>query len=128
MERLSNNLGKLLNNLFGDLFNNIFGAIFTGGGGGIGGILGSVFGGLFHSGGVVPGMSGQEVPILAEPGEIIFTPDQLRALGNSGFGGITVVNNIQGNADQFTIDAIGRNVRTVAAMVNQGNFVNRLAT
>lgn len=46
----------------------------------------------FHTGGVVPGPVGREVPILAQAGEVVLTRDQAAALGGGGvFEGVLVL-------------------------------------
>ena len=90
--RIVDDIGEIVGNLFEDVFEevgsgnivqdlidavgNIFNAVFEaiGGGGGGGGFLG-----IFHEGGIVPGLPGQEVPILAEAGERIIPVDEVQA-------------------------------------------------
>lgn len=77
-------------------FKNILGAILPGllnvlfpGGGAAGGFLKGIFGGVFHDGGVVPGPLGKERLILAQGGETVMTPEQMR----SGGGAKATINN-----------------------------------
>jgi hypothetical protein len=42
----------------------------------------------FHTGGVVPGALGREVPILARAGEGVFTREQMAAIGDTN---VTVI-------------------------------------
>lgn len=55
-----------------------------------GGLLGGLFKGVFHGGGIVPGGSSKNVPILAQGGEGVFTKGQMRAMGNMRSGGSSV--------------------------------------
>ena len=72
----------------------------------------------FHEGGVVPGRTGQEVPILAQAGEVVLTPEQASSM--SAGGETIVVNfNITGNIDQASEDYITRNANNVADIVQR---------
>lgn len=76
------------------------GAFFGGGGliGGIFGAIGSIFG--FANGGIVPGRptSGDSVPIMATPGEVILNKGQQQALIEGGSSEQPVTVNFQINA------------------------------
>ena len=69
----------------------------------------------FHSGGIVPGAMGADVPIVAQAGELILNKAQQRNLA-SGLGGTTIIDNttVYGNADQQTQQFIARRTRSLA--------------
>lgn len=52
----------------------------------------------FHQGGVVPGAMGAEVPAILQAGEVVFTQQQMSAMGRSG-GGISLTVNAGMGAD-----------------------------
>jgi len=60
----------------------------------------------FHSGGIVPGSPGKEVPAILQAGETVLSMSQTRARANAGSGGQlsvhpgAVVININGSADE----------------------------
>jgi tape measure domain-containing protein len=56
----------------------------------------------FHTGGIIRGLGigPGEVPIIAKRGEGVFTPEQMKALGNGGGGNaMTIQNNVTVNAN-----------------------------
>ena len=73
----------------------------------VGGLLGIEGLPSFHGGGVVPGRRGADVPVIAQAGEVIFTPEQLRGLGNTT---ITYAPQITGNVDAATLEAMNRHM------------------
>lgn len=52
-----------------------------------------------HTGGIVPGMMGREVPAVLQAGEGVFTREQMRALGTGAANG-------KGNGTTFHVDSI----------------------
>jgi hypothetical protein len=71
----------------------------------------------FHSGGIVPGPTGKEVPAILQAGEAVVSISQMRDLNRNGGGGVMVAPNavvitIQGNADANT-------TRQIEVAVNQ---------
>ena len=91
-------------------------------------IFGGFLGGVFHDGGIVPGRSGQDVPIIAQAGEYVLQPEQVAAIAGSG-GGRTV--NVSLSAVGDVTDATRRAVlgmgEEVAAIVNSANYEARYA-
>ena len=82
------------------------------------------FGGFFHEGGIVPGQSGQDVPIIAQAGELVLTRDQQRALGNAGGLQVVVRQTLVGDVTQATRRAMLEDGRALADVV-QGEFIER---
>ena len=93
--------------LISQLVGNVFDAI----------DFGAIFGGIFHDGGVVPGFPGQNVPILAQAGEIVLTRDQFNQLGNNNAGGIIVNYNVTGDVLDATRRALYSSGPQIAAIV-----------
>lgn len=53
----------------------------------------------YHTGGVIPGLRQGEVPIIAQQGEGVFTPEQMAAMGGSG-GGVAIEFNLINESGQ----------------------------
>lgn len=71
----------------------------------------------FHSGGIVPGPMGKEVPAILQAGEAVVSISQMRDRNRNGGGGVNIASNamvitIQGNAD-------GQTARQIEIAVNQ---------
>ena len=89
----------------GGLFNSAFG--------GLGGVFAGFFGGIFHQGGIVPGSRGQDVPIIAEAGEYVLTPDQVDQLsvGNRPIV-LQMTNHNTGDIQRQTLEAVQYNAES----------------
>ena len=141
---LKDSFAGKLSDLLKRVFSSVIGGSGSGGGGFLGALgsaAGALFGGggaaaapagsafefglepalrglqEFHTGGVVPGRAGQEVPILAMAGETVFTPDQMKSINKIGSGQtINQTFNVTGSVD----DATRRAVRGMADEIASG--------
>lgn len=82
--------------------------------GNVGGALGNLLGGSHATGGIVPGMPGQPMPILAHGGEMVGTPG---APLSGGGGAVNVTVNVQGAA---LFDPMGIAAQQLAKLLMPG--------
>ena len=116
MKNLAGGVGNLLGSVFGGI-GNLAGRLFSGASGFVSGVK-NFFGGLmhFHSGGIVPGPRGTEVPAILQAGEAVVSINQMRnGPMNRGVNGINVHPNavnivINGNTDNATVNDIKQHV------------------
>ena len=112
-DRVASNIAGFVGNFFSGLFNP--GGSFGGGlfGGGIG-IFGGLFGGIFHQGGIVPGVQGQQRLILAEAGEAVIPRNRI---GDIGDATITVNQQITGDVTTATRRALRTSATEITDIV-----------